>query len=549
MRSKLGLWLALLAALAVPALAPVSAAAAPKPISGKLTQGGYTVIAISAKSEAKSVVAKGGQFKLRPPAGKVDLGLRAKDGTYAGPIVLGKRKQGERAIVGVKAGAKLGKLKVNSAKGYAKPTGKVAEKSIADDRWARANKGIPIGAGNLGLVRSKNTHGGAAGDRDLDGIPDSLDVDLNGNLILNQYDLANSKGESAHKARASAKAIDIVPFEEGKFLDTLTGLSLGGADTVNANGGSTDAQIAAADRAHGGLGVLWTGIDPGSGELDCGALVYCSSGGTGKVAVGGATTPVGAPPYPGAPGGEYDPDGDGLGTLVNTEKCGTGDNQGEGCMGLFPGASTDELRAGDVLIARGTQNGTPVEFASSVGFVYATYPVVASYDDGQGDAATLSYPRPLIPATVRARPDGQVVLKLTFWRPQRMRIEGESGEGRWMDVGNLIYGTRLTPSTGGGSGSFCPQSSFSGVDPNLTAVDEPRLRKFGGVTFLDSAGDQPSNPTNTFTYTLNLTDCLAANGQSMSTFAPTTLEIWVFALGTTQGLYWTQSQVQFQLGS
>lgn len=536
-----------LAACTMLLAAPVSAAAAPKPISGKLSQGGYTVIAISAKGEAKSVVAKGGEFKLRPPAGKVDLGLRAKDGTYAGPIVVGKRKQGERAIVGVKAGAKLGKLKVNSAKGYAKPTGKVAKESIDADRWARAKKGVPIGAGNLGLVRSKNTHGGAPGDRDLDGIPDSLDVDLNGNLILNQYDRANSKG--AHKARASAKAIDIVPFEDGKFLDTLTHLFLGGADTVNANGGSTDAQIAAADRAHESLGVMWTGIDPGSGELDCGVLVYCSSGGTGRVEVGGATTPVGAPPYPGAPGGAYDPDGDGLGALVNTGQCGIGDNQGEGCLGLFPGATTDELRAGDVLIARGTQNGTPVEFASSVGFVYATYPVVASYDDGQGDAATFSYPRLPMPATVRARPDGQVVLKLTFWRPQRMRIEGESGQGKWMDVGNLIYGTNLASGAGGGSDSFCRQSSYSLVDPKLTALDEPRLRKFGGVTFADSAGDQPSTPANTFTYTLNLTDCLAANGQSMSTSAPTTLQIWAFALGTTQGLYFTQSQVQFQLGS
>ena len=34
------------------------------------------------------------------------LQLRAKDGSYAGPIVVGRK--GKRAIVGIKAGAKLG---------------------------------------------------------------------------------------------------------------------------------------------------------------------------------------------------------------------------------------------------------------------------------------------------------------------------------------------------------------------------------------------------------------------------------------------------------
>ena len=53
--------------------------------------------------------------------------------------------------------------------------------------------------------------------------------------------------------------------------------------------------------------------------------------------------------------------------------------------GPIPGATADQERAGDVLIARGTQNGTPVEYAASVGSVYTSFPVVASYDDGQGD--------------------------------------------------------------------------------------------------------------------------------------------------------------------
>ena len=81
---------------------------------------------------------------------------------------------------------------------------------------------------------------------------------------------------------------------------------------------------------------------------------------------------------------------------------------------------------------------------------------------------------------MRAGPNGQVVLKLTVWRPQRLRIEGEPGTGNWMDIGNLIYGTSVAPSGAAASGpnKQCPQSGYSNVDPNLTPVlNEPRLKK------------------------------------------------------------------------
>lgn len=111
----------------------------------------------------------------------------------AGPAVLAGAKKGERAIVGVLAGAKLGKLKIRARRGYAKPTRRLAEKWLDPKRWARANDGVPIGVGNFGLVRSRNTHGGVPGDLDLDGVPNSLDIDRNGNLILNDYD-RNDRG-------------------------------------------------------------------------------------------------------------------------------------------------------------------------------------------------------------------------------------------------------------------------------------------------------------------------------------------------------------------
>ena len=195
-------------------------------ISGRLTQGGYTVIALAQNGKAKTDRAPKGTFKLRPPAKKVTLHLRAADGTYAGPIVVGKRKGGKRAIEGVYAGAKLGKVKVKSGQGYAKA--KLRNKWVDRKREARAKKGVPIGAGNFGLVKSKKTHGGAPGDLDLDGVADQLDVDRNGNKLLDG-------SERSTGARASEVG-GVFPI--GSKIDATTALN--GFPPANANGGSTD---------------------------------------------------------------------------------------------------------------------------------------------------------------------------------------------------------------------------------------------------------------------------------------------------------------------
>ena len=55
--------------------------AKPKPITGKLSRPGYTVLALAANGKATSVVATHGKFHLKPPAKVVTLQLRAADGT------------------------------------------------------------------------------------------------------------------------------------------------------------------------------------------------------------------------------------------------------------------------------------------------------------------------------------------------------------------------------------------------------------------------------------------------------------------------------------
>ena len=81
----------LIAAALVMVASAAPAAAKPKAISGKLSKPGYTVIALTSDGKARAAAAKGRNFKLTPPAKKVTLHLRAANGVYAGPIVVGAK--------------------------------------------------------------------------------------------------------------------------------------------------------------------------------------------------------------------------------------------------------------------------------------------------------------------------------------------------------------------------------------------------------------------------------------------------------------------------
>jgi hypothetical protein len=515
------------------------AAAKPKPINGKLSKRGYTVIALAANGKATSVVAKHRTFRLRPPAKRVTLQLRAKNGVYAGPIVVGKAKKGKRAIVGVRAGAKLGKVKVKRRKGYAKLKRNLPKKFVDPKRQARAKKGVPIGAGNFGRVRSKHTKGGVPGDRDLDGIPDALDVDDNGNLILDNF-------ERSTGARASQAANE---------FGLSSGFSLFIEQTVNANAAALTRQdIDAALRA---FGVLNIEILPGdSAELDCGApvpagLPYCAPGGTGAAAFTGAP---GAPPplFPPC----CDPDNDGFGTLSPTPSNFARD------FFLAHRATTAQIGTGDVLIERVTTGGVESQFPAALQMVLATVPALVSYSDTATptpDSATVSYPvaAPMPPSTSGGPgsegnpfpvdgPGGNLDLTLRFWRPQRTPISGETCPppvGRlcspidWIDIGGLSYQVALgytpeLPPPWAGAVKPCPQSALHDPTPNLTVSTVPPGLATPPGGFTDGAADQPANPGNTLGYSVNVTQCIAALNDELH------------SLGVSQSISWDPGETQ-----
>ena len=486
------------------------AGAAPARITGRLSQPGYTVIAVAANGRVASARANL-NFSLVPPVKRVTLHLRARDGLYAGPIVLAGQKRGRRAVVGVRAGARLGNVSVRA--GYAKVGTRRARKWGFAKRWAQAVNGVPIGAGNFGRVRSQRADGARAGDRDLDGVPDPLDIDDDGDLVLDSF-------ESSSGARAAQSGPTPLP-------TTALGsdLTLGLDQTANVNAGAsttdeTDARLA----EFGRLAIV---IAPGdSTELDCGGsvnpapppplvggLAYCSYGGTGKL----FSPPMSAFPEC------CDDDEDGFGTMVRSFP---------GTMLLSHGATSTQIGTGNVLLERVTNGNSETQFAATLQFVFATVPALVSYSDTAGHSATVSYPVDAngpgtqnngFPAS--AGPDGNVVLTVTLWRPQRRRIDGDPGVGEWIDIGGLRY-TVLA----GGSGD-CPPSAFSTDDPNLTPAPATQFHG-GGVE--DLAADQPASATNTFTYKLNVTKCLASKGRAWSSGETQELSFFGYAGDTGQ---------------
>ena len=497
---------------------PITAAL--KPITGRLDKPGYTVIALAANGQAGSVIAQGGSFSVVPPATKVTLQLRAPDGIYAGPVVLqekGAKRKPNLAIVGVRAGAPIGAVTVNSAAGYAlaRLTKRAWKTWVDTTRWARAKNGVPIGAGNFGRVLAKPPRVPPPGDMDADGIPDALDIDVNGNLILNDVERTATAA-----ARASQAA-------QGSTFTAVTGLFLPGnafgisglTQPVNANApGVGDGAINDALVSDGSIGM---GVDRPdhpylSGELDCGGLTYCSAGGTGVHLDALFPHPPNPKPFPSC----CDANGNGLGSLDVNPTDAMGVHTGLHLL-LAPHASADQIRGGDVLLIHATCKpdlghpcSTPApgeppqpppwssqaELTTTLASVFATVPALASYTDALG-THEVSYPIVQGTSLPVAAPAGgtDVSLRLTFWRPQRRALPDEvtAGAGHWIDMGGLIH------YAGNGPNTPCPASAYSNVDPSLTA---------SASGFIDSAQDQPANPHNTFSYTLNLSQCLAAAG-------------------------------------
>jgi hypothetical protein len=409
-----------------------AAAAAPvqqPPISGTLSVPGYTVIALAADGQAATALAPDGRFRVRPPAARVTLQLRAPDGTYAGPVVVGR--SGSHVIVGVRAGAPLGAIAFIPRLGYATAR-RVAPRWIDPARWARARGDVePFGVRSMGRELSPAPKHPPPGDRDADGVPDVFDVDDDGDFVLDEVDPQPQP-------------------EPVRAISTLSELD----QPVNVDAGASRSDVETALAQHGSLTIT----SQAPGLLDCGGLPWCAGAVLGE-------------PF-------------------------------------APHATSDQLRAGDVLLVR----DAATQFAGSVGGVFATVPVIASVTDALGTTQN---------------PGGEIVVagdsvRLRLWRPQRRAMPADEvadDEGSWVDMGGLPMSVRLA------GGAPCPADAYSDVNPILLPF---------GPAFLDQAPDTPSGEGTTFGYTLDIARCLAADGQ---TFNPGDQAQLVFAAGGAESGY------------
>jgi len=184
---------------------------------------------------------------------------------------------------------------------------------------------------------------------------------------------------------------------------------------------------------------------------------------------------------------------------------------------LSHGATSDQIRTGDVLIERVTTGGVESQTPATVQLVLGTVSALVSYRDTAGHSGNITYPvaagPPGGPGTegnplqVAPGPDGNIVLTLKFWRPQRKPIPPE--KATWVDIGGLTYVTATNPGDGV---KDCQPGAYSTTDASLTPGSIPFAT--GGGGFRDLATDRPASPANTLTYSVNLTQCLAHYGLS-----------------------------------
>jgi hypothetical protein len=437
-------------AAALSLLAPAAASAKSAPITGTLSKPGYTVVALGYDGTAVSSHAR--SFKIVPRTAKVTLQLRDSRGKYAGPVIVATR--GKKAVLGIKAGAKLGTIKVLN--GYAK-TAKPLNARFADA--TRTTTKVPAGNGrNFGLVKATgHGPGGRGGDTDGDGVPNAFDIDVDGDKVLNPLE------------RGGAKIAQAKPQAPAGF-NNFSQLFLELDHTVNADAGQTDIDTAVADN----LELVLLQVPAGT-TLDCGGLSWCSAGGTG-MAQGDPRINIPGTPYQG-------------GAMPLNDR---------GEFRLLPHATTAKIGSGDTMIER-TPDGR--ELPGSLAFVFNTVPAIQHWTDGAGNTLNFSYPAPLgtpgtrtSPAEIAAGANGDYTLTLTFWRPQRRAI-ASAGEGDgFIDIGGLGYQVNVASFVQGAPGGMSPQC---------------------GEKFSDTAPDRAADPANLLTMTVNLSACARSRGQSL----------------------------------
>jgi hypothetical protein len=491
-------------ALTLASLALVADAAKSKAVKVKGRLDGanpshWSVLAVGADGRSTTAaVSAGGRFTLslaKSEARDTTLHLIDRsDGRYAGPVVLAKGATAATRLAG-KSG-NLGTIAVRS--GFAVARGR-AKKLFgrADTVGFDASTGTP-GAGRLGLVArppearapAADDGGGAGGDEpgddsDADGIPNQIDVDDDGDTVLDAADPDTPSGGPGVQAAI--------------FTDYFISI----AKALNANaGGVTQEAIDALLAAELHLVLLAPGAGGATNaDVQCTGLPWCTT-----ATVFGPSW-VSDLPF-GAPWSSYDSNGNGIPNLRT-------DPTDIPQIVIKPNVTTADVHPGDTLLFTiTTAAGETITLPAVLPFYFTTTPLLASVADGT-TTTPVTYPvgpsGPGTEANPFALTSGR--LTMTLWRPQRPAIPGAES-GTLMDMGGLSYGVSLG-SFGSSDVVVCDPADYSDPSPTLEPAT-PSAAAFDVAVLHDTAPDAAPDPTRTLAFTVDLAACLARAGHATS---------------------------------
>jgi hypothetical protein len=495
------------AALCALSLASIAGATAPS-ITGKIRGAKHYTLLALAPSGSSSVIKLSSDGSFRVPAHRGwTLQLLAPSSHYFGPIVLRhKGTRGWEALSG--ESAVLGTITLR--KGYAAPKRQASSRATDTSKWLHVSaSGAPTGAGNLGLIPRKRKPGGAkvadasqppgsgtpapsgpgsgpgstlqgGEDPDQDGIPTAFDADATGAGEPNQENAQASNGGA------------------GGGIFTQVGTAIAGSVNLDAGTFSSEEM---AQFIHKALGLDLGLQDPALGTIksvsvNCGTLTYCATAtvaaDSGNVLAHGSVWNGEVPP---------------------------GNSPGMFQIALQLNTTPSEIQPGDTYQIQYATATETVVVPAELTLYFASVPAVSSIGTGTGAAAasspqTITYPTS---QDVYGSPQNPVMLSgdslnLSFWRPQRAAFPGEAGS--YVDMGHLHYGVGIAVPSGTDS---CPAGDFSELSSTLSDAPSSGNSLYdASYPLVDSAADAPPSSANKLGLTLNLDNCLAADGQATS---------------------------------
>lgn len=478
------------AAIGALACVPAQASAGSLTLSGKLSGSGLTgarVVIVGEAAGAPSTTVRNGKFTLRLPTSfakaRASVQVLSSGGAYLGPIVLRKGRKSGRSVGYLRLSSKakgsqsLGTVKFR--KGAGTPSKPLAAK-YTDSRAVSLNStGAPKGAGNLGLVLTAKGARAAQGatdqskpgaDPDSDGVVNAMDVDVNGNGILNPQDAQTVAAGKAAGQQPFVFASLFVPFAK----------AAGGASNYTEN---------VREYLTVNFGLPATSVQaPSAVQVDCQGVPWCAKA-TVKTAAYGF--PAGSPwPTDAATGRQ----------VVGRPPAGAGFD-----IGLLPNVTPAEIAAGQnfQFVITGSDGEKTVPLGLTPYFQAPPSPTsIAGNVIGPNPAEGTTSPGSS-PIAVNS-----TIVPIVVNRPVRPAVPGAEA-GRAVSMGKLGYGVYASTMGSSSPPANCPAAAFSDFTPTLSVAA-------AGSSFglADSGDDSPETTGRTIGFSVDLSKCADRSGRS-----------------------------------